>query len=39
MLGRDLRFMSEEQPQSLADQVVEVKRMFASLIRKLKAES
>jgi four helix bundle protein len=39
LLSRDLNYLSEEQYQSLFAQVCEVKRMFNSLLQKLKANS
>jgi four helix bundle protein len=39
LLAHDLDFLSAPLYQNLAKEVVEVKRMLASLIRKVKAES
>ena len=38
LLARDLAFLSDPDYQNLNDSVIEVKRMLASLARKLEAE-
>jgi len=38
LLARDLQFMAEEAYRPLVEQVIEVKRMLVSLLRKLKAD-